>query len=97
MNEGEFWNNLDSLVEKKNPVSKEAGKKEIERVGTWLQEISELEEGTKSSKSQQRYAVAVSCMIIQSNEKKLSIAYKQEQLETFFNLCYKKIPIVAIQ
>ena len=69
MNEGEFWNNLDSLVDKKNPVSKEAGKKEIERVGTWLQEISELDEGTKALKNQQRYAVAVSCMTIKSNER----------------------------
>lgn len=69
MNEGEFWNNLDSLVDKKNPVSKEAGKKEIERVGTWLQEISEIDEGTKSLKNQQRYAVAVSCMTMKSSER----------------------------
>lgn len=94
MNEGEFWNNLDSLVDKKNPVSKEAGKKEIERVGTWLQEISELDEVTKSSKNQQRYAVNVSCMTIKCNQRifmqkktKLSIAHKQEQLETLYNLC----------
>lgn len=59
MNEGEFWNNLDSFVDKNNPASKEAGKKEIERVGTWLQEISELDEGSKSSKNLQRYDVAV--------------------------------------
>lgn len=58
MNEGEFWNNLDSFVEKKNPVSKEAGKKEIERVGTWLQEIQESDEQPKkktaASKSSSR-------------------------------------------
>ena len=41
MSEGEFWNNLDSFVEKKNPVSKQAGKEEIERVGTWLQDVAE--------------------------------------------------------
>ena len=97
MNEGEFWNNLDSLVDKKNPVSKEAGKKEIERVGTWLQEISELDEGTKALKNQHRYAVYVSCMTIKSKNTKLSIAHKEKQLENLFNLCcIKKNPIVAI-
>ena len=65
MNEGEFWNNLDSFVDQKTPVSKDAGKKEIERVGTWLQEISELDEGPKSSKNPQRYEAS---MTIQSNE-----------------------------
>ena len=57
MNEGEFWNNLDSFVDKKNPVSKDAGKKEIERVGTWLQEISEPDEGAKSK---QKYVLLLS-------------------------------------
>jgi hypothetical protein len=84
MNEGEFWNNLDSLVDKKNPISKDAGKKEIERVGTWLKEISELDEGTKSSlKNQQRYAGDCDMTITKFHtNKKLSIAHKQEQLET---------------
>lgn len=58
MNEGEFWNNLDSFVDQKNPASKEAGKKEIERVGTWLQDIQEHEEKSAketTSKSPSRY------------------------------------------